>query len=257
MKDAGVAAGSAEAGSYRGTGQETQLHQAAGIVARKIDRIEHRGIAAAEVDKRRFEIFCGSAVATQLHLSFSMRKSEIVVNSPALIPTFFRPQWFRIASKWSKIKDNRMNAPLSVRLFRVRDLEEILRIEHASFRSEAYDRKLFADLHRKCGGLFLVAETPGRICGYMVTCFRPETGRAEIVSLAVEPKARRKGAASLLMQSTLRRLKRRGANRVGLMVKERNRGARRFYEKYGFLRVRRVPKYYDDGSDGVFMRREV
>lgn len=150
-----------------------------------------------------------------------------------------------------------MSAPLSVRLLRTRDLDEILRIEHASFRSEAYDRKLFADLHRKCGGLFLVVETPRRICGYMVTCLRTETGRAEIVSIAVEPKSRRKGAASLLMQSTLRRLKRRGAARVGLMVRETNRGARRFYEKYGFERVRRVSKYYEDGSNGIFMRKRM
>lgn len=146
-----------------------------------------------------------------------------------------------------------MTPDFSVRRMRTRDLDRIDEIERASFGRDAYDRKLFAEFHHSCGELFLVVEKRRRICGYMVTCFRAATGRAEVVSIAVEPEARRKGAASLLMDSTLRRLKRRGALRVGLMVRVRNRAARTFYEKYGFERLRRVRSYYEDGADGILM----
>jgi ribosomal-protein-alanine N-acetyltransferase len=128
-------------------------------------------------------------------------------------------------------------------------------IESASFGRQAYDRNLFAEFFHKCGELFLVAERRRIICGYVITCIRGD--RAEIVSIAVEPVSRRRGVASALMDSTLRRLRRRRVARVGLMVKVTNARARRFYETYGFHKVRLAPAYYEDGSDGLLMSRPV
>ena len=89
----------------------------------------------------------------------------------------------------------------TIRRFRECDMDAILRIEHASFRKDAYDRNLFADFHHKCGDLFLVAEGTERVCGYMLTCTRSREGTqtAEVVSVAVAPEARREGIASALI----------------------------------------------------------
>jgi ribosomal-protein-alanine N-acetyltransferase len=148
-----------------------------------------------------------------------------------------------------------MAARFSVRLMRNSDLDQILQIEHLSFGKDAYDRNLFAEFRHKCGELFLVVERGRKVCGYMVTCTRGQgdSGRAELVSVAVDPRVRGKGVASVLMESTLRRLRRRGIGRVGLMVKVTNRAARAFYEKYGFRKVRIVRGYYEDGKDGWLM----
>ena len=143
--------------------------------------------------------------------------------------------------------------PHSVRRMRMADLNRIVEIELASFGDEAYDRKLFAEFFRKCGELFLVAEHDREVQGYMVTCIRGE--QAELVSVAVDRAARRMGAASALMESTLRRLRRRGIARIGLMVRTTNDQARAFYERYGFEKVRRVPRYYEDGADGWRMAK--
>jgi ribosomal-protein-alanine N-acetyltransferase len=157
-----------------------------------------------------------------------------------------------------------MTRTFSIRLLRLSDLDRILQIEHASFGKDAYDRNLFADLTRKCGELFLVAAMSGRICGYMVTCVgeahqstpgKPASGRAELVSIAVDPKHRGKGIASALMDSTLRRLRRRGIVRFHLMVKVTNEVAIRFYKGYGFHKLRTVRGYYEDGADGWRMVR--
>lgn len=134
-----------------------------------------------------------------------------------------------------------------------REMDRILEIEVSSFGKEAYDRKLFAEYLHKCGELFLGAWKGRKLCGYMLTRKRVESGRAELVSVAVDPLYRGKGVASALMKSTLRRLRRRGTNRFGLMVKLTNAEARRFYEKYGFTKVRLVRQYYEDGQDGVLM----
>jgi len=77
------------------------------------------------------------------------------------------------------------------------------------------------------------------------------------VSIAIQPAQRRKGAASLLLESTIRRLRRRQVNRVNLMVRVNNRAARKFYVKYGFVKIRVVRQYYDDGADGFLMSKNL
>ncbi len=143
----------------------------------------------------------------------------------------------------------------SVRKIRASDLDRILRIEHASFGKDAYDRNLFAEFLHKCGDLFLVAERGRRVCGYMVTCIGGRPGRAELVSVAVDPDERGKGAASALMASTLRRLRLRGVERLSLMVSVTNRQALAFYEKYGFHKMRIVRGYYEGKADGWLMTK--
>jgi ribosomal-protein-alanine N-acetyltransferase len=146
-----------------------------------------------------------------------------------------------------------MLADLSVRPARLSDLPVILAIETACFGPDAYDRKLFAELHRKCGGLFLVAMRGARVIAYAVTCINPK--EAELISIAVAPRHRSRGAASILMDSTLRRLRRRNVTRFKLMVKVSNAAAISFYRKYAFRELRRVARYYEDGSDGLLFVR--
>ena len=150
-----------------------------------------------------------------------------------------------------------MPTPPATRLFRLSDLDRILQIEHASFRKDAYDRKLFAEFHHKCGELFLVGVKGRKVCGYIVTCMggRTDPGIAELVSIAVDPEHRGKGIASALLTSTIRRLRRRGVIRFHLMVKVTNRVAIGFYEGYGFHKTRIARRYYEDGSDGWRMER--
>ncbi|HTP34036.1 MAG TPA: ribosomal protein S18-alanine N-acetyltransferase [Candidatus Acidoferrales bacterium] len=129
------------------------------------------------------------------------------------------------------------------------DLDEIELVERAAFGRDAYDRKLFAAFTHKCGDLFLVAKKGSRVVAYSITSIR--LNRGELVSIAVRPEHRRMGVAAALLESTLRRLRRRKVTRLVLMVKVNNPRAISFYEKYGFRQYRRVPGYYEDGADGL------
>jgi [ribosomal protein S18]-alanine N-acetyltransferase len=144
-----------------------------------------------------------------------------------------------------------MEAQYSVRRARPADLPRILAIERAGFREWAWDRKLFAEYTRVCGDLFLVTKVGSKVVGYCIG--RVVRGTASLESIAVAPSVRGKGAADVLLRSLLRRFRSRGATRVSLMVKESNLRARAFYERYGFRRVRRVAKYYEDGEPGLLM----
>ena len=152
-----------------------------------------------------------------------------------------------------------MTKRYSVRKLRPSDMDRILEIEHASFGKDAYDRNLFAEFFHNCGDLFLVSETARGVCGYMLTCTRGRESdtRAELVSVAVDPAHRGRGAATALMDSTLRRLRLRGVARLSLMVRVTNRQALAFYEKYGFHKVRIVRGYYEDKADGFLMAKDL
>ena len=152
-----------------------------------------------------------------------------------------------------------MTKRFAVRPVRPHDLDRIEAIEAASFGADAYDRKLFAEYTRICGGLFLVAQAGTKVIGYSITALPARwTGkRAELVSVAVDPAYAGKGAAAAMMESTLRRLRRRRVARLGLTVKVTNLRARAFYAKYGFLKLRRLARYYEDGEDGLMLLKDL
>ena len=150
-----------------------------------------------------------------------------------------------------------MSSPLSIRPFRLSDMDRILEIELASYGEDSYDRNLFAEYCNKCGCLFLVVVRGRSVCGYILTCIggRSAVYRAELISIAVDPQRRGKGVATVLMDGTLRRLRRRGVVRLNLMVKVTNHPAIALYRKYGFEQGRIVRKYYEDGEDGRQMSK--
>ena len=146
-----------------------------------------------------------------------------------------------------------------IRPVRQRDLDRIEEIEAASFGADAYDRNLFAEYTRICGGLFLVAIAGTKVVGYSITALplRWAGERAELVSVAVDPAHLGKGAAAAMMESTLRRLRRRRVARLALTVKVTNLRALAFYAKYGFRKLRRVAGYYEDHADGLILFKDL
>ena len=139
-----------------------------------------------------------------------------------------------------------------VRPFHPSDLRRVLAIERAGFGEWAWDRNLFAEYARSCGGGFLVALEGDKVIGYCIACV--SRGAASVESIAVAPAVQGRGAADALLRAALKCLRNQGITRVTLMVKVTNERALAFYEKSGFRKLRRVPRYYEDGADGVLMR---
>ena len=135
------------------------------------------------------------------------------------------------------------------------DLDGVLAVERASFGADSYDRKLFAELFEKCGRLFLVAATRAGVRAYIVaaTAVRRDMLCAELVSVAVDPAWRGQGIACALMLGTLRRLRLRHVSRVTLAVRPSNWRARELYAKFGFAKLRKTRRYYEDGEDALVL----
>ena len=145
-----------------------------------------------------------------------------------------------------------MDPSIQVQPFQSRNLERVVAIEQASFGDQAWDRDLLLEYFRDSPELFFIAKLGRRIAGYIVTI--TDARSAELISLAVDPKERRRGAARAMLDATRALLRSKRIKTWWLMVGTKNDEAIRVYERYGFTRTRRVKRYYGAGRDAWRMR---
>jgi [ribosomal protein S18]-alanine N-acetyltransferase len=77
---------------------------------------------------------------------------------------------------------------------------------------------------------------------------------AEVLTLAVQPGARRQGIARTLLRSAIAEAHGRGATALFLEVATTNVAARALYRQAGFGEVGQRRRYYADGSDAIVLR---
>jgi ribosomal-protein-alanine acetyltransferase len=122
-----------------------------------------------------------------------------------------------------------------IRPFTLSDMDRILEIESKAFPKSPYSRGIFARLYRSNPSTFLVYGEE-EILGYVV--YTPE---GHIISIAVDPRHRRKGiGTSLVMEATRNYM----GDFMWVEVRESNSGAQAFYEKLGFRKRGVIPRYY-------------
>lgn len=140
---------------------------------------------------------------------------------------------------------------------RPEDLEEVLRIETASF-SQPWSREMFQAELSPGISLALVARSEGEggallgyLCGWVV---RDEF---HINNVAVELKYRQRGIGKRLILEALNRAVQRGARTASLEVRASNVAAQEVYRRLGFTVVGRRRRYYTDPvEDALIMRRD-
>lgn len=130
--------------------------------------------------------------------------------------------------------------------------DDLLRLAHihAACFAERWTAEALAELLQSPGVIALVAP-----CGFVMA--RVAADEAEILTLAVEPSARRKGTASALLAEAARRARKRGATAMFLEVSTANRAARALYRQLGFATVGRRRSYYGRGRDALILKRDL
>ena len=137
-----------------------------------------------------------------------------------------------------------------------RDLQEVVRIEQASFGDPWSDgdfRSVMAVRH----AIFLVAEDSARkIGGYVITM--AVTDESEVLNIAVDPERRGAALGALLLDAALAEAEKRGARSTFLEVRESNEPALRLYRSRGFEEISRRRRYYKSPvEDALVLRRAV
>ena len=143
-----------------------------------------------------------------------------------------------------------------------KDLPEIQMIERVSFinpYSTFYQRHLL-----KHADIYYVALYRGKIIGYIIARVEKrglhgiDTGKiGHIVSIAVHPDYRRIGLGKLLMHKAEKELKKLGCKRVFLEVRVTNYPAIKLYQKLGYIKLKVIPRYYQDGEDAYLMLKSL
>ena len=141
------------------------------------------------------------------------------------------------------------------------DLAELYQLDQACFpQGIAYS---LAELeyflsHPRCS--CWIAEQPEhKLAGFVILELARRNGltAGHIVTLDVDPSARRCGLGTLLMQAAESQMKQEGAGVMSLEVAETNTAARRFYRGLGFTTRGRIAKYYGGRVDAEIMEKPI
>jgi ribosomal-protein-alanine N-acetyltransferase len=136
------------------------------------------------------------------------------------------------------------------------DIEPVMTIEHELFGDEAWtDTMFWSELAERATRMYLVEEDDAGVCAYAGLCTY-EPHEAYIQTIAVAPRAQRRGIGEQLLVSMLDEADRRRCEHVDLEVRADNDAAMRLYERHGFSKVAIRRNYYQpSGMDAVVMRR--
>jgi ribosomal-protein-alanine N-acetyltransferase len=150
---------------------------------------------------------------------------------------------------------------IQLRTFEARDLPALHQLDQACFaQGIAYSKaelQYFLN-HPSCS--CWVAEQPNnKLVGFVVIERAGLHGRraGHIVTLDVDPAARRHGLGTLLMQTAEEQMKQEGASWMSLEVAENNPAARHFYRNLGFITRGKIPKYYGGTIDAEVMEKAI
>ncbi|MGB9886145.1 MAG: ribosomal protein S18-alanine N-acetyltransferase [Moorellales bacterium] len=132
-------------------------------------------------------------------------------------------------------------------------LDEVLRIERASFSTPWRRQAYLSELHQNDLAHYFVGLAEGRVVGYAGMWIILD--EAHVTTLAVHPFYRGKGVGERLLAHLMDEARRLGAEQVSLEVRASNLPAQSLYRKLGFAPVGRRKGYYEDtGEDAVIMR---
>ena len=141
---------------------------------------------------------------------------------------------------------------LRIEPMRLEDLDEVQRIEQASFATPWPENAYRSELMTNRLASYLVGRIDDTIVGYGGMWLMVD--EAHITTFAVHPAWRRRRIGERLLLAFLDLARDRHAREATLEVRLSNLAARRLYEKYGFRPVGLRPRYYsDNGEDALIM----
>ncbi|MEK7294593.1 MAG: ribosomal protein S18-alanine N-acetyltransferase [Nitrospirota bacterium] len=159
------------------------------------------------------------------------------------------------------VADTSQTGSLLIERATAQDLDRILRIEQESF-SVPWTRKMFeVELNQNPFGHVYVARPAeghaqeGGFIGYV--CFWVVFEEFRLMTLAVEPSARRRGFGRTLLRHAMALGRAQGATRALLEVRASNAAALRLYAQEGFQQGAVRTRYYTNPvEDAVLMELE-
>ncbi len=138
---------------------------------------------------------------------------------------------------------------VAIRSARLHDVPVILALERQAPSAAHWSTEQYNQLVD--GGVVLVAEEAGKLCGFV--CAQAVAGEWEIENVVVAVEFLRRGIANELVRELIQSARNEAASAILLEVRESNLPARRLYEKHGFREVGRRRAYYRDPAEDAIL----
>lgn len=145
---------------------------------------------------------------------------------------------------------------MNIRLVQETDLSDIHALGVKVFGPIAHTALVIRQLYDLHHSHIFAAYNPN-IVGYCIGGIEAGGKIGHIVSLAVDPDARRQRVGFLLTEKVMQVLKKEMVNELRLVVCPTNHNAINLYFKLGFERENVVPNYFGPGADRLKMRYAV
>ncbi len=119
---------------------------------------------------------------------------------------------------------------------------------------EVFRPDLYTSISEAWPQAFLVVDLSPGIGGALVAIHDgPLSGR--VLMMVVDRSLRGRGVGTRLMDTFTQRCLERNFRTITLEVRQSNVAAQRFYRNHRFRPVAVLPRYYNDGEDGIKMER--
>lgn len=138
-----------------------------------------------------------------------------------------------------------------IRDARLSDLNALVALEERCFEIDRFNRRQFRYMITRAQGRLLVDERRGKLIGYVQVLFRRGTSLARLYSIAVEPRARGKGAGRDLLEAAEKAAIEADCAYLRLEVRRDNVESIRLYRKAGFRKLGELEEYYEDGMEAL------
>ena len=139
----------------------------------------------------------------------------------------------------------------SVRWMRASDLHRVVQIERRCYPTPWTEASFRFEIERQAHAIPLVLTVEAVVHAYCCAWFIAD--ELQINNVAVDPDSYRRGYATILLTTLLKRIRAVGGTRATLEVRESNAAARKLYERLGFQKHDRRSGFYSRPPESAVM----
>jgi ribosomal-protein-alanine N-acetyltransferase len=145
---------------------------------------------------------------------------------------------------------------ITLRDYTPADFETLYEIDQQTFEPGiAYSRPQLRDYLQLEGGECVLAESDGKIAGFLVAAH--DGGIGYVVTIDVLSAYRKQSVGTALLTETERRLAASGVRRIELETATDNASAIAFWQKHGYRNRGVIKHYYSNGRDAFSMSKPI
>ena len=144
-----------------------------------------------------------------------------------------------------------------IRLATERDLKPLARLEQVAFEKDRFTEEQIDYLMGRSRATLFVLELGSELVGAAYVLYRKAYHAARLYNLAVDPAYQGSGFGHRLLHECELEAARRSCSEITLEVRQDNEGGVRFYQRHGYVIRRSMSDYYEDGTAGYKMAKEI